>query len=124
MLADISGKKKAYLEAKIEELETNSKIKNNRDLYRGNNEFKLLNTELNPICHLLAILEAHRILHVSRIRVKKGYQPTTSIVNDVKCDLVADSHSNLARGRNYFSQVLNDIGLMMLGRAKYTQQNH
>jgi len=124
MLADISGKKKAYLEAKIEELETNSKIKNNRDLYRGNNEFKLLNTELNPICHLLAILEAHRILHVSRIRVKKGYQPTTSIVNDVKGDLVADSHSNLARGRNYFSQVLNDIGLMMLGRAKYTQQNH
>jgi hypothetical protein len=29
-----------------------------------------LNTELNPICHLLALLEAHHILHVSRIRVK------------------------------------------------------
>jgi hypothetical protein len=29
-----------------------------------------LNTELNPICHLLALFEAHRILHVSRIRVK------------------------------------------------------
>ena len=29
-----------------------------------------LNTELNPICHLLALLVAHRILHVSRIRVK------------------------------------------------------
>jgi len=29
-----------------------------------------LNAELNPICHLLALLEAHRILHVSRIRVK------------------------------------------------------
>jgi len=28
-----------------------------------------LNTELNPICHLLALLEAHHILHVSRIRV-------------------------------------------------------
>jgi hypothetical protein len=28
-----------------------------------------LNAELNPICHLLAILGAHRILHVSRIRV-------------------------------------------------------
>jgi hypothetical protein len=26
-----------------------------------------LNTELNPICHLLALLEAHHILHVSRI---------------------------------------------------------
>ena len=27
-----------------------------------------LNAELNPICHLLALLEAHHILHVSRIR--------------------------------------------------------
>ena len=26
--------------------------------------------ELNPICHLLALVEAHHILHVSRIRVK------------------------------------------------------
>jgi hypothetical protein len=29
-----------------------------------------LNTELSPICHLLALLGAHHILHVSRIRVK------------------------------------------------------
>ena len=28
-----------------------------------------LNAKLNPICHLLALLEAHPILHVSRIRV-------------------------------------------------------
>jgi hypothetical protein len=28
-----------------------------------------LNTELNPICNLLALLEAHHILHFSRIRV-------------------------------------------------------
>ena len=34
------NKKKAYLKAKIEELETNSKIKNVRDLYRSINEFK------------------------------------------------------------------------------------
>jgi len=41
MIADISGKKKkAYLKAKIEELETNSKIKNIRDLYRDINGFK------------------------------------------------------------------------------------
>jgi len=32
--------------------------------------FNPLNTELNPICYLLALLEAHHILHVSRIRVK------------------------------------------------------
>jgi len=31
----------------------------------------LLNAELNPICHLLALLRAHPILHVSRIRVKR-----------------------------------------------------
>jgi hypothetical protein len=29
-----------------------------------------LNAGLNPICHLLALLGAHPILHVSRIRVK------------------------------------------------------
>jgi hypothetical protein len=28
-----------------------------------------LNAELNPFCHLLALLEAHHILHVSRVRV-------------------------------------------------------
>jgi hypothetical protein len=31
-----------------------------------------LNTELNSICHLLALLGAHTILHVSRIRVNVG----------------------------------------------------
>jgi hypothetical protein len=29
-----------------------------------------LNAEINSICHLLALLGAHHILHVSRIRVK------------------------------------------------------
>jgi hypothetical protein len=28
-----------------------------------------LHAQLNPICHLLALLGAHHILHVSRIRV-------------------------------------------------------
>jgi len=32
-------------------------------------EINPLNTELNPICYLLALL-AHHFLHVSRIRVK------------------------------------------------------
>ena len=67
------NKKKAYLRAKIEELETNSKINNIRDLYRGIND------------------------------KKKGYQPRTKIVKDEKGDLVADSHSIMARWRNYFS---------------------
>jgi len=29
-----------------------------------------LNTKLNPICHLMALLGAHHILHVSRMRFK------------------------------------------------------
>ena len=62
---------------KIEELKTNSKIKNIRDLYRGINDFK------------------------------KGYQPRCNIVMDEKGDLVADSHSIVARWRNYFSQLFN-----------------
>ena len=32
-------------------------------------EFNPLNAELNPLCHLLALLGTHHILHVSRIRV-------------------------------------------------------
>jgi len=48
---------------------------------RGRRRGKLLDdinplkAELNPICHLLALLGAHHILHVSRIRVKerRGY---------------------------------------------------
>jgi hypothetical protein len=67
----------AYLKAKIEELETNSKIKNFRDWYRVVNDFK------------------------------KGYQPRTNIVKDEKGDLVAESHIILASWRKYFSQLLN-----------------
>ena len=57
------NKKKEYLKAKIDELETNSKTNNISDLYRGISDFK------------------------------KGYQPRTNVVKDEKGDLVADSHS-------------------------------
>ena len=67
----------AFLKVKIEELETDIKINNVMDLYRGINDFK------------------------------KGYQPRTTIVKDEKGDLVADSHSIMAKWRNYFSQLLN-----------------
>jgi len=39
-------------------------------LFRNIGKFNPLNAELNPICHLLALLGAHHILHVSRLRVK------------------------------------------------------
>ena len=33
-----------------------------------------LNAELNPICHLLALVRAYHIVHVSRVRVKSAIQ--------------------------------------------------
>jgi len=38
---------------------------------RVENHLNSSNAELNPICHLLALLGAHPILHVSRIMVKR-----------------------------------------------------
>ena len=67
-LWDFRNKKKKYLKAKIEELETNGMIKNIRDLYRGISDFK------------------------------KGYQPRTNIMEDGKGDLVADSRSIFCLG--------------------------
>ena len=60
------------MKAKIEELETKSKIKNIRDLYSGINDFK------------------------------KIYQPRANTVDEEKDDLVTDSHSILAWWRNHF----------------------
>jgi len=45
--------------------------------------FNPLNSELNPICHLLALLEAHHILHVSRTGFKrqvKSHLPSAGII--------------------------------------------
>jgi len=39
-------------------------------IIQGPLKLTLLNVKLNPICHLLALLGAHPILHVSRVRVK------------------------------------------------------
>jgi hypothetical protein len=55
----------------------------------------------------------------------KGYQPRTNIVKDEKGDLVADSHSILARWRNQsFLSAIECTGLMKLGRLQYIQQSH
>ena len=75
------NKKKEYLKVKIHELETNSKIKNIRDLFRG----------------------------ISNL--KNGYQPRTNIVQDEKGDLVADCHSILARWGHHFFQLFNVHGV-------------
>ena len=44
-----------------------------------------LNAELNPICHLLALLGAHHILHVGRIRVneREDWDECRAVMNAV-----------------------------------------
>jgi hypothetical protein len=66
-----------YLKDKINELATNSKNKNIRDLYRGKNGFK------------------------------RGSQLRNNLVKDENGDLLADSHCILNRWKNYFSRLLN-----------------
>ena len=39
-----------------------------------------LNAELNPICHLLELLGAHHILHVSGLRVNPLHAPASCIL--------------------------------------------
>jgi hypothetical protein len=72
------NKKREYLKDKINELATNSNIKNIRDLYRGINGYQ------------------------------RDYQPTNNLVKDENGDLLADSHNILNRWKNYFSQLLNE----------------
>jgi hypothetical protein len=54
----------------------NKLVLNAEDMFRFINQdvwhcafLNPLNAELSPICHLLALLGAHHILHVRRIRV-------------------------------------------------------
>jgi hypothetical protein len=50
-------------------------------------------------------------LHRGISDFEKGYQPRTNKVKDEKGDLVADSHSILAKWRNCFSQLLHVHGV-------------
>jgi hypothetical protein len=66
-----------------------SKNKNMRDLYRGINEFK------------------------------RDHQHRSNLVKDENSDLLANSHNNLNRWKNYFCQILNVHScqcIVMLGR--------
>jgi hypothetical protein len=79
------NKKREYLKGKINELRTNNKDGDIRDLYRGINEFK------------------------------NGYQSRTSFVKYENGNLLAESHGVLNRWKNYFCQLfiahgVNDVG--------------
>jgi hypothetical protein len=68
------NKKREYLKGKINEVETNNKNKNIRDLYRGINEFK------------------------------KGYQPRINIIKDENGNLLADPQNVLNRWKNFLTR--------------------
>jgi hypothetical protein len=74
-----------YLETKedktLNDLETNNKNKNIRNLYGGINEFK------------------------------KGYQPRINIIKDENGKLLAGPQSVLNRWKNFFNQVINVHGV-------------
>jgi hypothetical protein len=55
---------------------------------------------------------------------EKGYQPRHNIVKEEEGDLVANSHSILARKRKYFSIISICFKLRLLGRQIYTKKNH
>ncbi|KAJ4438181.1 hypothetical protein ANN_14120, partial [Periplaneta americana] len=73
----LRNKKRDYLKEKLNEVETNSKNKNIRDLYKGIKEFK------------------------------NGYQPRVNVIKNENGDLLADSPSILNRWKNYFALLLN-----------------
>jgi hypothetical protein len=75
------NKKREYSKCKINELETNNKNKNIRDLYRGINEFK------------------------------KGYQPRINIIKDENGNPLADPQNVFNRWKNFFNQVLSVHGV-------------
>jgi hypothetical protein len=81
-------KKREYLKNKINELETNSKNWNIRDLHRGINEFK------------------------------RGYKLRTNMVKEENDDLLSDSRSILNRWKNYFCQLLNVHGINDVRQTK------
>jgi len=71
-----------------------------------------LNTELNPICHLLALLGAHHFLHVSRIRVNlvtlSGATKLTYIITVVICNLRVEwyGHCTVKQTKIFLSKVV------------------
>jgi hypothetical protein len=79
-----------------------------------------LNTKLNPICHLLALLGAHHILHVNRIRInEKLYREATSLIKVTDSSLLGchdDWQSNRRFGR---AQCLN-----LRGQAVQKKKSH
>jgi hypothetical protein len=88
------NKEREHLKDRINELESNCKNKNIRELYRGINEFK------------------------------KSYQPRTNLVIYQRGNLLVDPLRILNRWKNYFHQLLNVHGAVGIIRLKCIQPSH
>ena len=79
--------------------------------------FNPLNAELNPICHLLALLGAHHILHVSRIRVKNRafYIYRTGVPLPSKCCIARTQHDCNQDTKGKLEAATAVIELLMMG---------
>ena len=64
-------------------------------------KIKPLNAESNPICHSLALLGAHLIFHISRIRVKQVERPGDQGQQDVESGDKNCAHYNGCIRNNY-----------------------
>ena len=102
--------------------------------------FNPLNAELNPICHLLALLGAHHVLHVSKIGVKGkiinithyvcvfvalGIQNAMGVGHIVNCDLPSSTifYSTLSHKQHDFGKekLLNIIRMWPLFLSNFSE---
>jgi len=71
-----------------------------------------LNAELNPICHLLALLVAHPVFHISRIKVNisemsTGYLTILFVEPDIKGAMCSKAGGKGRRIPYSFTGVVN-----------------
>ena len=71
-----------------------------RNILKSDSKLNPLNSELNPICYLLALLGAHHFLHVSRIRIKLlTFRLLMSYIYGAPILDVSRSHTTTQHGR-------------------------
>jgi len=75
--------------------------------------FNPLYAELNPICHLLALLGAHHILHFSRIRIKLQI-PFNGRINELRCLFVEIDEHQEGRVHSMFGSSESENGAICL----------
>ena len=79
-----------------------------------------LNTELNPICYLLALLGAHHFLHVSRIRVKWSKMQGVNNFEITGCNLTTSAKRLQKRKQRKHSLHIQNIqSLCLVDRASF-----